>query len=102
VFCPKLDAVSKVPYLHDHSVAKSQASRVVLGPKVKAGNIFWVGSSEVTVHSGAEMMGVLLVKTAVNFNTGSTLVSRILSQTAVTLQKASITEDPPRPEVEDV
>jgi hypothetical protein len=71
VFCPKLDAVPKVPYLHDHSVAKSQASRVVLGPKVKAGNIFWV-------------------------------VSRILSQTAVTLQKASITEDPPRPEVEDV
>jgi hypothetical protein len=79
------------------SVTLEMDINIVLGPNVKAENIFWVVASEVTVDSGAAMKGVLLVKTAVNFNTGSSLVGRILSQTAVTLQKASITEDPSRP-----
>jgi hypothetical protein len=79
------------------AVTQAAGIKVVLGPNVKAENIFWVVATEVTVNSGAEMMGILLVKTAVKFNTGSALVGRILAQTAVTLQKASITEDPPRP-----
>jgi hypothetical protein len=78
------------------SVTQAANINVVLGPNVKAENIFWVVAGEVTVHSGAEMKGVLLVKTATKFNTGSTLVGRILAQTAVTLQQASITEAPAR------
>jgi hypothetical protein len=78
------------------AVTQAAGINVVLGPNVKAENIFWVVATEVTVKSGAQMVGVLLVKTAVKFNTGSTLVGRILAQTAVILQKASITEDPAR------
>lgn len=55
-------------------------------------NIFWQVAGHVTVYAGASMKGVLLVKTAVTFNTESTLVGCILAQTAVTLQKASITQ----------
>jgi hypothetical protein len=79
------------------SVTQEMDINVVLGPNVKAENIFWVVAGVLTVKSGAAMKGVLLIKTTVNFNTGSTLVGRILSQTFVTLQMASITEDPPRP-----
>jgi hypothetical protein len=38
------------------------------------------------------LKGVLLVKTAVNFLTGSSLDGRILTQTACTLQMATIVE----------
>jgi hypothetical protein len=79
------------------SVTLEMDINIVLGPNVKAENIFWVVAGVLTVKSGAAMKGVLLVKTVVNFNTGSSLVGRLLSQTAVSLQKASITEDPPRP-----
>jgi hypothetical protein len=79
------------------SVTLAAGISVVLGPNVKAKNIFWVVAGEVIVRSGAKMMGILLVKTAVKFYAGSTLVGRILSQEAVILQKVSITEDPPRP-----
>jgi hypothetical protein len=57
-----------------------------------AANIFWVVAGEVEVGAGATMEGVLLVKTAVKFITGSNLNGRILAQTAVTLQSATITD----------
>jgi hypothetical protein len=45
----------------------------------------------VTVQAGVHMEGILLVKTAVTFMTGSSLNGRILAQTACALQKATIT-----------
>jgi hypothetical protein len=58
----------------------------------KAKNIFWQVAGYVTVNAGAHMEGILLVKTKVDFITGSSLNGRVLSQTACTLQMASITE----------
>jgi hypothetical protein len=65
---------------------------VVLEGGVQAKNIFWQVAGTVTVGAGAHMEGVLLVKTAVTFVTGSTLNGRILTQTACTLQSAGIVE----------
>jgi hypothetical protein len=76
------------------SVIQAVNTRVVLAKSAKAENIFWVVAQEVVVHEGSHMKGVLLVKTAVKFNTKSSLDGRIFAQTAATLQMATITEKP--------
>jgi len=73
------------------SVKQAIATEVVLTNGAQAENIFWVVAQEVVVAAGSHMKGVLLVKTGVTFVTGSSLEGRVLAQTAVTLQKATIT-----------
>jgi hypothetical protein len=65
---------------------------VTLAGGALAKNIFWQVAGEVTVGAGSHLKGVLLVKTAVNFLTGSSLDGRILAQTACTLQMATIVQ----------
>jgi hypothetical protein len=72
------------------SVKQAANTAVILKGGAKAENIFWQVAGEVTVGAGSTMQGVLLVKTGVTFITGSTLVGRILAQTACTLQSATI------------
>jgi hypothetical protein len=67
---------------------------VILTNGAKAKNIFWQVAGYVSVGAGAHMEGILLVKTAVTFETGSSLNGRILAQTACTLQVANITQPP--------
>jgi hypothetical protein len=71
----------------------SQAANttVVLLDGAKAKNIFWQVAGNVAIGADALMQGILLVKTDVVFVTGSSLNGRILSQTAVNLQMATIT-----------
>jgi hypothetical protein len=78
------------------SVFQAESIAVELIGGVKPENIFWVVAGEVVVGKGSTMKGVLLVKTAAVFNTGAVLDGRCLAQTAVTLQKAIITEYPAR------
>jgi hypothetical protein len=59
---------------------------------VLTSNVFWQVAGDVSVGTGAQMEGVLLVKTAVTMKTGSTLNGRVLAQTACNLQMATITE----------
>jgi hypothetical protein len=59
---------------------------------VKAENIFWQVAGAVSVGAGSHLKGILLAKTGVTFITGSSLDGRILSQTAVALQMATIKE----------
>jgi hypothetical protein len=66
--------------------------RVTLAGGALASNIFWQVSGYVEVGTGAHMEGILLVKTAAHFRTGSSLTGRILAQTAVTLQSSTITQ----------
>ncbi|OEU18181.1 hypothetical protein FRACYDRAFT_217733 [Fragilariopsis cylindrus CCMP1102] len=73
------------------SVLQAANTEVVLTGGAQAKNIFWSVAQEVNVGAGAHMEGILLVKTAVKFITGSSFVGRVLSATAVTLQSAAIT-----------
>jgi hypothetical protein len=63
---------------------------VILQGGARAKNIFWQVAGVVSVGAGAHMEGILLVKTAVTFITGSTLNGRVLTQTACNLQSAVI------------
>jgi hypothetical protein len=66
--------------------------RVTLAGGALASNIVWQVAGYVEIGTGAHMEGILLVKTAAHFRTGSSLNGRILAQTAVTLQSATVTQ----------
>ncbi len=66
--------------------------RVILTGGVQAKNIFWQVAGNAAIGADAAMKGILLVKTDVVFVTGSSLVGSVLAQTAVNLQKATITQ----------
>jgi hypothetical protein len=67
-------------------------TKVLLAGCAQAKNIFWQVAGNAAIGADAEMQGILLVKTDVVFVTGSSLVGSILAQTAVNLQKATITQ----------
>jgi hypothetical protein len=74
------------------SVIQAANTQVTLTGGALAKNVFWQVASLVDVGAGAHLEGVLLVKTAVTFKTGSSLLGRVLAQTACNLQMATITE----------
>jgi hypothetical protein len=74
------------------NVLVGSGAKVVLTGGLKPENVFWQVAEKVTVGTGGHLEGILLVKTAVMFMTGSSLNGRILAQTACTLQKVTITE----------
>jgi Ice-binding-like len=57
-----------------------------------AKNIVWVVADDVTAQAGAHVEGIILGATAVTLVTGSSMNGRILTQTAVALQQATVVE----------
>jgi hypothetical protein len=76
------------------NVKQAGSTSVILSGGAKAENIFWQVAQEVVVAAGSHSEGVILCQTGVTFITGSSLNGRIFSQTAVTLQMATITQTP--------
>jgi hypothetical protein len=74
------------------SLLQAANTNVILAGEAQARNIFWQVAGLVDVGAGAHLEGVLLVKTSVTFKTGSSLLGRVLAQTACNLQMATITE----------
>lgn len=65
---------------------------VTLSGGVQARNIFWQVAGQVTIGTTAQFHGIILSKTLIAMNTGSTLTGRALAQTAVTLNATTITQ----------
>ncbi|RDB23919.1 hypothetical protein Hypma_009076 [Hypsizygus marmoreus] len=57
-----------------------------------ARNVFWQVGGGATIGPGAHFEGVLLSKTIAVLQTGATMNGRILAQTAITMQKAVLTQ----------
>ncbi len=57
-----------------------------------AKNIFWQVADTVSIGTSAHFEGVVLAKTLVAVKTGASANSRLLAQTAVTLQMNAITQ----------
>jgi hypothetical protein len=68
----------------------NQFADVTLTGGAQAKNIFWQVAGLVDVAAGMHLEGILLVKTAATFKTGSSLNGRVLSQTRCNLQQATI------------
>jgi len=68
------------------------AKNITLAGGAQAKNIFWQVAGQATFGAGAHFEGILLCKTGVTLQTGATMNGRILSQTAVALQMATVTQ----------
>ncbi|KAJ7246136.1 antifreeze protein [Mycena haematopus] len=67
------------------------AKKMVLVGGALASNIVWVVTGGVTAAAGSHLEGVILSKTTITLQTGATANSRLLAQTFVALQKATVT-----------
>ena len=76
-------------------IKQASATRVTLAGGVLAKNIFWQSAGVVTIGTTAHFEGIVLAKTLVAVQTGATVNGRLLAQTAVTLQKNSVTQPAP-------
>jgi hypothetical protein len=65
-------------------------ARVILLDGARAENIFWQVAGSAEIGLSVHMEGIILIKTAITFITGSSLNGRVLSQTATVLQSATI------------
>jgi hypothetical protein len=54
-------------------------------------NVFWQVAGQATLGTTSAFKGIILSKTLISFNTGSTIVGRALAQTAVTLNATTVT-----------
>lgn len=71
---------------------QANAMRVTLAGGALAKNIFWQVAGSATLGTNAHFEGVVLGKTLIAVNTGTTVNGRLFAQTAVTLQKNSVTQ----------
>ena len=76
-------------------IKQASATRVVLTGGALAKNIFWQSAGVVSIGTTAHFEGVVLAKTMVAVNTGASVNGRLLAQTAVTLQKNTVTQPAP-------
>ncbi len=70
----------------------STDARVQLGRGARSENIFWQVSGLVDVGTTGHLEGVVLSQTGITLRTGATLDGRLLAQTAVTLDGATVDE----------
>jgi hypothetical protein len=74
----------------------SNAAKVNLSGGALPKNIFWqVGGTGVVIGTTAHMEGVILAAKAITVNTGASANSRLLAQTAVTLNANTVTQPAP-------
>lgn len=73
------------------NLKQANAVRITLADGALAKNIFWQVAGSATLGTNAHFEGVVLSKTLIAVNTGTTINGRLFAQTAVTLQKNSIT-----------
>jgi len=70
----------------------SNAVNVTLAGDAQAKNIFWQVAGTVSLGTTSHFEGVILSKTGITFKTGASINGRALAQTAVILDKNTITE----------
>ena len=67
-------------------------TQVILSGGAQAKNVFWQVAGKVVIGGTSHFEGILLCKTDVTMQTSSTMKGRILAQTQVALQKATVTQ----------
>jgi hypothetical protein len=74
------------------NLTQASGTTVTLSGGALAKNIFWQVAGVVTIGGTAHFEGIILCQTEVTLVTGATLNGRILAQTQVALQQATVTE----------
>ena len=74
------------------TLTMSSAVRITLAGGAQAKNIFWQVAGAVTFGTTSHFEGIILGQTGINLKTGASINGRTLAQTAVTLQKNTVTQ----------
>lgn len=69
----------------------SAAKQMILSGGARAANVFWQVAGAVDLGASSHAEGIVLSKTAIKLETGSSINGRLLAQTAVTLAGANVT-----------
>ena len=77
------------------TLSMSSAVRITLTGGAQASNIFWQTAGAVTLGTTSHFEGIILGKTGINLLTGASINGRMLAQTAVTLEKNTVTRPVP-------
>ena len=76
-------------------ITQASAAQVILAGGALPKNIFWQAADVVDIGTTAHMEGVILAQTQITLKTGATANSRLLAQSAVTLQANAVTQPAP-------
>jgi hypothetical protein len=71
-------------------LTQASATKVILAGGALRKNVFWQAAGAVSIGTTADFEGVLLAKTKIAMKTGASANGRLLSQTAVTLEKNAV------------
>ncbi|KZP06154.1 fungal antifreeze protein exerts hyperactivity By constructing an inequable beta-helix [Athelia psychrophila] len=74
----------------DLTIASAKA--VILSGGALASNIVWAVAGDVALGTTSTFEGIILSKKGITLKTGATINGRLLGQTAVSLQKATVTQ----------
>ncbi|MEP7143650.1 MAG: ice-binding family protein [Ferruginibacter sp.] len=73
------------------TLTMSSAMKITLSGGAQAKNIFWQVAGAVTLGTTSHFEGIILGQTGINLKTGAPINGRMLAQTAVTLEKNTVT-----------
>lgn len=76
----------------DGTFGITAGKRITLAGGALSKNIVWVVAGAIDFGAGAHFEGIILAKTSVTVETGGSGNGRILAQTSVSLQSATITK----------
>jgi hypothetical protein len=81
------------------NLSLANATKITLSGGAQARNIFWqiAGGSGATLATTSQFEGIILTKTAVVVQTGSSITGRMLAQSAVTIDGNAVTVPPSPP-----
>ena len=68
----------------------ADGANIILAGGAQAKNIYWITASDAVIGSTVHFNGNILSQTLISINTGSTVTGRLLGQTAVTLNAATV------------
>jgi hypothetical protein len=71
-------------------ITQSADTQVILSNGAQAKNVFWVAGGVVDIGTNATMQGVVLTQSNIIVKTGAKVNGRLLAQTAVDLQAATV------------
>lgn len=77
------------------NLSMDAAKSITLAGGAQAKNVFWQVAGQVTLGANAHFEGIVLGKTSITLQTGATMNGRLLAQTQVALQQATITQPVP-------
>ena len=70
----------------------SNGNKVTLAGGALPGHVFWQVSGKVTLGTTTQFQGVVLSKTSITLRTGATVHGRLLAQTAVNIDSATVVQ----------